>query len=367
MLLDSKQVPPPFRQTDMLRDTGKNNFTFRLPKKEKEMKKEPLGDPVLIVGGGIAGPALGIALRRAGIESVVYDGSPGPRDDAGAFLNLAPNGLNVLRGMDVGYLTDDLGFRNDRIVFHNDMGRVLADVSVGAVTLLRGALSRALREAAVSVGVRFEFGKFLESVEEHEENVIGRFADGTTATGSALVGSDGIHSSTRYRFFPEAPKPTYTGIIDLGGVVRTDIPPTGTTMHLIFGHRGFFGYAVRPSGDTYWFSNFVQPGEPAPGGPHVGQGASLSLLRMHSYSPSVCATYPILWPHLACSRDCEGIELSAWSSNPGAPVSVRLPPGGSARKMRDLILVFLRKGAKAAECMYEYKLDWEERISPNQG
>lgn len=68
---------------------------------------------------------------------------------------------------------NDLGFRNDRIVFHNGMGRVLADVSVGAVTLLRGALSRALREAAVSVGVRFEFGKFLESVEGHEESVVG--------------------------------------------------------------------------------------------------------------------------------------------------------------------------------------------------
>jgi thioredoxin reductase len=45
----------------------------------------------LIVGGGIAGPALGVALRRAGLDSVVYESSPVPRDDAGAFLNLAPN------------------------------------------------------------------------------------------------------------------------------------------------------------------------------------------------------------------------------------------------------------------------------------
>jgi hypothetical protein len=42
----------------------------------------------------------------------------------------------------------------------------------------------------------------------------------------------------------------------------------------------------------------------------------------------------------------------------------KAPTGWLGRKMRDLILpVFLRKGAKAAESIYEYKLDWEERIS----
>jgi 2-polyprenyl-6-methoxyphenol hydroxylase-like FAD-dependent oxidoreductase len=36
-------------------------------------------------------------------------------------------------------------------------------------------------------------------------------------------------------------------------------------MHMVFGRRSFFGYAVRPSGETYWFSNFAQAEEPAPG------------------------------------------------------------------------------------------------------
>ena len=34
---------------------------------------------------------------------------------------------------------------------------------------------------------------------------------------------------------------------------------------MIFGHRGFFGYAVRPGGETYWFSNFAQKEEPPRG------------------------------------------------------------------------------------------------------
>jgi 2-polyprenyl-6-methoxyphenol hydroxylase-like FAD-dependent oxidoreductase len=252
------------------------------------MEKKTSGlEPVLIIGGGIAGPALGIALRRAGIDSVVYESSPAPRDNAGAFLNLAPNGLNVLQALNLPNLTDRLGFRNDRLIFHNDTGRVLADVPVGGVTIMRGTLSRALREAALEAGVRFEFGKALESVAEHPGGVIARFADGSTASGRLLVGADGIHSRTRSSFFPEAPEPTYTGIINLGGIVQTNLPSTETAMHMIFGRRGFFGYAVRSSGETFWFSNFAQPEEPARGSLESVDAAEFRerLLTLHCDDP----------------------------------------------------------------------------------
>lgn len=242
---------------------------------------------VLIIGGGIAGPALGIALRRAGIDSVVYESNPTPRDEGGAFLNLAPNGLNVLRALDIASLTDGLGFRNDRLVFHTETGRLLAEASVGGITVMRGALSRALREAAVEAGVRFEFGKALESVVERDGGVVARFADGSTAAGRALVGADGIHSRTRSSCFPNAPQPKYTGIINLGGVVQTDLPSTDTTMHMIFGRRGFFGYAVRPTGETYWFSNFAEADEPARGALEAADGAEYQqrLLTLHRDDP----------------------------------------------------------------------------------
>ncbi|MFN8454990.1 MAG: FAD-dependent monooxygenase [Anaerolineae bacterium] len=250
-------------------------------------KKASKLEHVLIIGGGIAGPALAIALKRAGIESTVYESSQTPRDDTGAFLNLAPNGLNALHALGLAHLTDGLGFRNDRLVFHNETGRVLAEVAVGGVTLMRGVLSQALREAALEAGVRFEFAKTLESVAEGEGGVVARFADGTTATGSALIGADGIHSRARYSFFPEAPKPTYTGIINLGGIVQTDLPSTDTAMHMIFGRRGFFGYAVRPSGETYWFSNFAQPEEPARGSLEAVDTAEFRqrLLAVHQGDP----------------------------------------------------------------------------------
>ena len=143
---------------------------------------------VVIVGGGIGGPALSIALKRAGIESVVYEASEQPRDNAGAFLNLAPNGLSVLRALGLGARLDGLGFQNDQLIFHNETSRTLAEVPVGGVTVMRGAISRVIREAAQEAGIRFEFGKTLSSVTDRDGRITARFADGTAAEGSCFVG-----------------------------------------------------------------------------------------------------------------------------------------------------------------------------------
>lgn len=55
----------------------------------------------LVIGAGIAGPAVALFLQRAGITPVIYERHPGPTDETGAFLNLAPNGLAVLETLDI--------------------------------------------------------------------------------------------------------------------------------------------------------------------------------------------------------------------------------------------------------------------------
>jgi FAD-dependent urate hydroxylase len=55
---------------------------------------------VLIAGGGIAGPAAGIALARAGIGSEIYEAYPREAGDGtGAFLTLTANGQEALRAI----------------------------------------------------------------------------------------------------------------------------------------------------------------------------------------------------------------------------------------------------------------------------
>ncbi|MPZ51919.1 MAG: FAD-dependent monooxygenase, partial [Acidimicrobiia bacterium] len=42
-----------------------------------------------------------------------------------------------------------------------------------------------------------------------------------------------------------------------------DVPTGGYEM--IFGKRAFFGYAVAPDGEVWWFANIPRSDEPAPG------------------------------------------------------------------------------------------------------
>ena len=218
----------------------------------------------LIVGGGIAGPVLAMFLKRIGFDPIVYEGRPEPNDEAGAFLNLAPNGLDVLSALGVREEIEVAGTPTTAIAFYNHCGKQLGENPEKTVLLKRGALNRGLREAAMRCAVPIKFGKRLTGVEvTAQRTVVASFEDGTEAEGDLLVGCDGIHSRTRCSVFPNAPEPRYTGVLDCGAFTR--LPGLGSSdgvMRMTFGKEAFFGYQVVPSGEIYWFQNFHQTAEP---------------------------------------------------------------------------------------------------------
>ncbi|MCP3138788.1 FAD-dependent oxidoreductase [Pyxidicoccus xibeiensis] len=230
----------------------------------------------LIVGCGIAGPVVAMALQRAGFEPVIYEAQSGPMDDVGAFLNLAPNGVNALKTLGLDGPVQAAGFSSSGIAFWNGAGRRIAvmdngpeEQRYGATTTVikRGVLHRVLREEALRRGIRVETGRKLESYDSSGgTGVVARFTDGSSAHGDFLLGCDGLSSRTRQLLLPDAPGPVYTGQLGWGGFSRYPVPPSpGGMMQMTFGRRGFFGYCVAPSGEVYWFSNEPQAQEPARG------------------------------------------------------------------------------------------------------
>src|SRR5438128_7212334 len=49
----------------------------------------------IVIGGGIAGPAAALALRKAGIEAIVYEAYPSTAEGMGGMLMVAPNAQRI--------------------------------------------------------------------------------------------------------------------------------------------------------------------------------------------------------------------------------------------------------------------------------
>lgn len=393
-------------------------------------QSSPAERTALIVGCGIAGPVLAMFLQEAGIAAVVYEGRPAPDDEAGAFLNLAANGLAVLETLGIGEEIAGYGTPTTAMAMANHRGKAIGLLPAKTVLLKRGMLTKGLREAALRRGVPIAWGKRLRDIEAtSQRTVVARFEDGSAATGDLLVGCDGIHSRTRRAILPNAPEPTYTGIVDSGAFARSPAaPPADGVMRMTFGLEGFFGYQVAPSGEIFWFQNLAEADEPdraklaaipdvawrqgllhrhrhdhapiteiirategkigrwpsydlpslptwhrGPVGligdaahatsPHVGQGASLAL-----EDAIVLAK---------CLRDVpdaerafvafEGLrkERVEWLVKAARRMGSRkAAPNGIARAVRDLTLpFFLKLGAKDADRVAAYRVDWGERVA----
>ncbi|WP_329521728.1 NAD(P)/FAD-dependent oxidoreductase [Spirillospora sp. NBC_01491] len=229
---------------------------------------------VLIAGGGIAGPITALALRKAGIDAVVFEARSETADAAGAFLTLATNGIDALRTIGAGEAALAAGFSTPTLTLRSATGKNLGATRTGrelpdgtaSHTLRRADLYRILHDEAVSRGVRIEHGKRLVGAEETGDGVRAVFADGTEATGELLIGADGVHSTVRSLIDPAAPAPAYSGLIGLGGYAAgTGLDGADGGYTMIFGRRAFFGYAASPDDGVWWFANVPRAREPERG------------------------------------------------------------------------------------------------------
>ena len=229
---------------------------------------------VLIIGAGVAGPVLSMALERVGIESSVFERDAAGAEERGSWLTFQANGMDALRAIDAAGPVEKLGFPNDIISFVNGKGRSLGRMPMAArrpdgqesLTMPRADLYAALGGLARERGAQVSYGKQLVDATSVGDGVQARFADGTTATGDLLVGCDGIHSPVRTIIDPSARRPRYVPVLNVGGYIpdfKVDLPLKEFRMQ--FGTRCFFAWAPTPDGGTMWFANPPMADEPERG------------------------------------------------------------------------------------------------------
>ncbi len=225
---------------------------------------------VLIIGGGVAGPALALFLRKAGLSASVYEAYGNSSENVGGGLGFGPNGMNVLAALGLAEALKARSSlaRENRI--YDGHGRRLAAWSNGgtaygepALNCMRADLYAVLAEAMARQNIPLACGKRLTGVVQTADAVVAHFSDGSSARGDILIGADGIHSATRRAVMPEAPQPGFVGIVGIGGAVARNKVPQVTpedveNFSFVYGGKGFFGYCGGSTGEAMWWANLAR-------------------------------------------------------------------------------------------------------------
>lgn len=215
-----------------------------------------IGD-ILIVGGGIAGLTLAAGLVRQGFRAELVERDPEWRA-LGAGIAIQPNGLRVLRELDLDVAVQTAGAVVHRWLFVGKDGEVLSETDLEAIWgdaglligIARTALQRVLLESTSQVPCRL--GISLSSVTEHDDAVTVTFTDGSVGTYGLVVGADGIHSAVRRFVAGRTLTPSYAGHMAWRSLTPLELPGS-PSIQFWLGDECFFGLCPVGDGYTYGF------------------------------------------------------------------------------------------------------------------
>ncbi|KOX19360.1 2-polyprenyl-6-methoxyphenol hydroxylase [Saccharothrix sp. NRRL B-16348] len=209
---------------------------------------------VLVLGGGTAGNALTVLLRRAGHAVDLVEAKPDWNATAGSGITLQGNALRVLREVGVidrvlrdGFPFDALGLLapSGEVLTVQPAARTGGDDLPGTVGMRRPGLQQILIDAVRASGASVRLGVTATEVECDSGEVA--FSDGTTGRYDLVVGADGLNSATR-RLIGVEERPVPTGM----AIWRAPVPrPTGLEhTQMIYGGSCFIAGCCPTGPDT---------------------------------------------------------------------------------------------------------------------
>ncbi len=219
-----------------------------------------------IVGGGIGGLTLAIALQKKGLSVSVYEAAP-RLEPLGAGLALAGNAVRAL--MELG-IADDVIARGKVIgsmAILDQRGNILTQTDAVKLSEKLGVVNNftihradlhAVLAAQLTTGTII-LDKACTGVRQHADGVEIQFADGTRENVNYVMACDGIHSVIRRTYLPDS-SPRYAGYTCWRGV--TDQMPAGVDMEKTtetWGRGQRFGIVPLKDNRIYWFATCNAP------------------------------------------------------------------------------------------------------------
>ena len=217
---------------------------------------------VSIIGGGIGGLTVAIALQQKGIRAQVFEAAPQlgcvgkgiwlptnamlVLDRLGLGNDIAARGL-ALKGIEIHDLNSGLLQRIDLKTVQKKMGRT-------TTSILRADLQAAL-VTALNPG-SLHLGKHCTEVKQQANNVRIIFNDNSSVTSDIVIAADGLRSKIRSSLVPDQVL-RYSGQVCYLGLADYALPEASLrTVKEVWGGKSRFGYSAVAMDKVYWFAPY---------------------------------------------------------------------------------------------------------------
>jgi 5-methylphenazine-1-carboxylate 1-monooxygenase len=222
-------------------------------------------DDIVIVGAGIGGLTLGLALQAAGIPCRIFE-SAAEIKAIGVGINLLPHATKELAALGLQDALAKVAIATTDATFFNRFGQLIYQEPLGVAagyehpqfSIHRGDLQMVLRDAFIARAGsdRLITNHHCTGVEQDATGVSVTFSDGpggvgrNTLRGHVAIACDGINSAVRKQFFPGEGEPRYSGVNMWRGVTRWKPMLSGASMVRAgwLSHGKMVIYPIRPAG-----------------------------------------------------------------------------------------------------------------------
>ncbi len=242
---------------------------------------------IAILGAGIGGLTMALALRRRGLSAGVYERAS-MLNEVGAGIWMPPNAMQIFErlGVDREVIDNSVALRTLEIEDHE--GRPIQRIHLDAIRVETGFTIQAIHRAklqrilAEAWGMdRIAFDHECLAVHDDVNGATAEFRNGKRTTVDVLIGADGLRSKAREYVLPGVPlrdtaQACFRGIADL------ELPEE--LQHVCretWGVRHRFGFSAIGPRNVYWFAPISQP-------------CDITVAEAHAKLPEVYGDFPKL-------------------------------------------------------------------------